>query len=68
MVDSIPGGKIGHTACFGKPNYFSPAEVKCPELFPIFTEMNLKVKGEIMYQVIWSNTLNERQTSHTQLV
>jgi hypothetical protein len=68
MVDSIPGGKIGHTACFGKPNYFSPAIVKYPEMFPTFTEIGLKVKGEIMYQVIWSNTLNERQTSHTQLV
>lgn len=68
MVDSIPGGKIGHTACFGKPNYFSPAVVKYPEMFPTFTEMGLKVKGEIMYQVIWSNTLNERQTSKNQLV
>lgn len=68
MVDSIPGGKIGHTACFGKPNYFSPAVVKYPEMFPAFTEMGLKVKGEIMYQVIWSNTLNERQTSQSQLV
>jgi len=68
MVDSIPGGKIGHSECFGNSDYFSPAKVGFPELFPVFTEINLKVKGEIMYQVIWTNTLNERQTSHTQLV
>lgn len=68
MVDSIPKGKIGHTACFGKPNYFSPAVVKYPEMFPTFTESGLQVKGEIMYQVIWTNTLNKRQTSHNELV
>jgi hypothetical protein len=68
MVDSIPSGKIGHSECFGNPDYFSPAKVGFPELFLAFTEMNLKVKGEIMYQVIWSNVLNVRQTSQTQLV
>ena len=30
--------------------------------------MNLKVEGEIMYQVIWSTVLNERQTSDIELV
>jgi hypothetical protein len=68
MLDSIPEGKTGHTECFGKPNYFSPAEVNCPELFPIFKEMSLGVSGEIMYQVIWANTLSERQISKTQLI
>ena len=68
MLDSIPSGKIGHSECFGKSNYFSPAEVGFPELFPTFTEMYLKVNGEIMYQVIWSSVLNERQASQTQLV
>jgi hypothetical protein len=68
MVDSIPGGKIGHTECFGKPSYFSPSVVKYPELFPNLYNMDLKVKGEIMYQVIWSNTLDEKQTSQNQLV
>jgi len=68
MVDSIQKGKNGHTECFGKPNYFAPAQVKYPEMFPIISEQNLKVKGEIMYQVIWSNVLAERQTSHNQLM
>jgi hypothetical protein len=69
MVDSIPEGKKGHTECFGKPNYFSaPKDKKYPEMFPVIQEQNLKVKGEIMYQVIWSNVLAERQTSHNQLM
>lgn len=68
MLDSIPGGKIGHTECFGKPSYFSPSEVEYPELFPSLYSMNLKVEGEIMYQVIWSTVLNERQTSDIELV
>jgi len=68
MVDSIQKGKKGHTECFGKPNYFEPAQVKYPEMFPILSEQNLKVKGEIMYQVSWSDVLDERQTSKTQLV
>jgi hypothetical protein len=68
IVDSIPDGKIGHTECFGKPTYFSPSEVKYPELFCSLHRLNLKVKGEIMYQVIWSNVLNQRQTSHVQLI
>lgn len=68
MIDSIPKGKIGHTQCFGKPSYFAPAEVAYPELFPVLYEMNLKVRGEIMYQVVWSNTLDSKQISHNQLV
>ena len=68
MIDSIPDGKIGHTECFGKPSYFSPAEVKYPELFPSLDNLNLKVKGEIMYQVIWSTVLDGKQTSQDQLV
>ncbi len=69
MVDSIQHGKKGHTECFGKPNYFSaPQDKKYPEMFPIIQEQNLKVKGEIMYQVIWSNILADRQTSHNQLM
>jgi len=68
MVDSIPGGKIGHTQCFGKPAYFSPAEVPYPDMFPVLSEMNLKIKGEIMYQVVWSSVLNEKQISHNQLM
>jgi hypothetical protein len=68
MIDSIPGGKIGHTECFGKPSYFSPSEVGYPELFPSLYTINLKVKGEIMYQVVWSAILNDKQTSRDQLV
>jgi hypothetical protein len=68
MIDSIPGGKIGHTECFGKPSYFSPSEVGYPELFPSLYNINLKVKGEIMYQVVWSAILKDKQTSRDQLV
>jgi hypothetical protein len=68
MVDSIPCGKIGHRECFGKPNYFSPATEKCPDLYLTLPGINLRVNGEIMYQVIWSNVLNQRQTSHVQLI
>jgi len=68
MIDSIPGGKIGHTECFGKPSYFSPPEVGYPELFPSLYSINLKVKGEIMYQVVWSAILKDKQTSRDQLV
>jgi hypothetical protein len=68
MVDSIQKGKKGHTECFGKPNYFAPAQVRYPEMFPVLSEQNLKVKGEIMYQVIWTNVLYKKQTSHTKLI
>jgi len=68
MLDSIPGGKIGHTKCFGRSEYFVPAEVGYPELFPNLYDLNLKVDGEIMYQVAWSNVLDERQTSNIELV
>lgn len=68
LVDSIPGGKIGHSKLFGKPLYFSPAKVGFPESLPNLPKLNLKVKGEIMYQVVWSDTLDERQTSQEELV
>jgi hypothetical protein len=68
MVDSIPYGKIGHRECFGKPNYFSHSTEKCPDLYLTLPGINLRVNGEIMYQVIWSNVLNQRQTSHVQLI
>jgi hypothetical protein len=68
MLDSIPDGSIGHTKCFGRSGYFVPAEVQYPELFPNLYSLNLKVNGEIMYQVAWSNVLNERQTSNIELV
>jgi hypothetical protein len=68
MLDSIPDGRIGHTKCFGRSGYFVPAEVGYPELFPNLYDLNLKVDGEIMYQVAWSKVLNERQTSNIELV
>jgi hypothetical protein len=68
IVNSIPHGKGGHTECFGKPNYFSLATVKYPDLFLTLPEINLRINGEIMYQVIWSNVLSQRQTSHVQLI
>ena len=68
MLDSIPEGKIGHTKCFGNPGYFVPGEVKYSELFPILDSLKLKVNGEIMYQVAWSNVLNKRQTSEIELI
>lgn len=68
IVDSIPSGKTGHTKCFGNPNYFSSAEIQYPELFPVLLDSTLKVRGEIMYQIVWSNTLPDRQTSHNKLM
>jgi len=68
MLDSIPSGKIGHTKCFGRSEYFIPAEVGYPELFPNLYNLNLKVGGEIMYQVVWSAILKDKQTSRDQLV
>jgi hypothetical protein len=37
-------------------------------MFPVLDSIGLKVVGEIMYQATIAYTLNERQTSHTQLV
>jgi hypothetical protein len=68
MVDSIPHGKIGHTECFGKPNFFIAPEIIYPDLFITIPELKLKISSEIMYQVTWQNTLNEYQSSKIILI
>ena len=68
MVDSIPHGKIGHTECFGKPKFFNAPEISYPNLFITIPELKLKISSEIMYQVIWCDTMGEFQNSKIILI
>ena len=68
ILDSIPGGAIGHMKCFGKPSYFSEAQMTYPEALPVFYDLQLKVSGEIMDQITWSCILKERQTNQEELI
>ena len=68
MIDSIPDGRIGHTECFGRPNYFSAPKTIYPELFITIPEIKLKVSSEIMYQVVWQHTMGDFQNSKIELV
>lgn len=68
MVDSIPHGKIGHTECFGKPNFFIAPEIIYPDLFITIPELKLKISSEIMYQVTWRETSSEFQNSKIILI
>lgn len=68
ILDSIPGGAIGHMKCFGKPSYFSEAQMSYPEALPVFCDLQLKVSGEIMDQITWSYILKERQTNQEELI
>ena len=68
MVDSIPHGKIGHTECFGKPNFFIAPKNIYPELFITIPELKLKISSEIMYQVTWRETSSEFQNSKIILI
>ena len=68
MIDSIPHGIIGHTECFGKPNFFIAPKNIYPELFITIPELKLKISSEIMYQVIWFDTMGEFQNSKIILI